>query len=308
MIGNEPAFNCKDMKQCPACQSQYTDDTLQFCLQDGSPLQYVAGSQSKTIAFGEQETVVTNRASSQINAPRETQPTNWAPGQFASNPAFAPPPKKSNATVAVILTAFVMLLFFGFVGLGAWLYFKGPTPDDSGNLMLAKKNPNPDAANRSTSTNPLKPTPMTTVIPNTSAANTNSASAPVDTEQIKKDVAQRIYSWKAAGEAHNLDSYMSNYGPTINYYNKGGASAATVRSDKQRAFAIYDTIQVTLSNMQVTPDASGERATAVFDKEWNFSGAGKSSAGKVKQEMELKKINGQWLISGEKDLKLYYKQ
>ena len=34
--------------------------------------------------------------------------------------------------------------------------------------------------------------------------------------------------------------------------------------------------------MNVTPDASGETATAVFDKEWNFSGArnslGKSAA------------------------------
>jgi hypothetical protein len=58
--------------------------------------------------------------------------------------------------------------------------------------------------------------------------------------------------------------------------------------------------------MTVTPDASGERATAVFDKEWNFSGAEKTSAGKVKQQLQLKKVNGQWLISGERDLKVYY--
>ncbi len=58
--------------------------------------------------------------------------------------------------------------------------------------------------------------------------------------------------------------------------------------------------------MKVTPDASGEKATAVFDKEWNFEGAEKYSAGKVQQQLTLGKIGGRWLITGEKDLKTYY--
>jgi len=97
------------MKQCPTCQSQYTDDTLQFCLQDGSPLKPVGDSpESKTIAFGEQETVVSNRQSEQINPPQMTNPTGWNPSVHQSTPAMpaATAGKKSNATMAVFVTVF----------------------------------------------------------------------------------------------------------------------------------------------------------------------------------------------------------
>jgi hypothetical protein len=292
------------MKQCPTCQSQYTDDTLQFCLQDGSPLQFAAGS-------GEQETVVSARPSEKINPPPVTSPTGWHPNQYQSSADARTPEKKSNATIAVFLTVFVMLLLFGFVGIGAWLYFRGATPDDDGNLFIAKKSPNPEVVgNRSASVPEMsKPTPQATVTTRTSSSDTtaaaNSNSAPVDKEQVTRDVSQKISSWNAAAESRNLNDYMSNYAGTVDYYNKKGASVASVRADKQRAFAAYDSIKFTLSNMNITPAAAGDTATAVFDKEWVFQGA-KYSAGKVQSQLKLKKVNGQWLITGERDLKVYY--
>jgi len=292
------------MKQCPTCQSQYTDDTLQFCLQDGSPLRFVAGSpETNASAYGgEQETVVAGRQSSQINAPHITNPTDWNPNQFQSNPAVQTPGKKSNATVAVFLTVFIMLLLFSFVGIGSWFYFRGVSDDDNKNILLAKKRPGYDVSNTA-STAPV-PMPTTTPAADTTATNSNSAPV-VDKEQVKRDVSQKVYSWKSAAESRNLDGYMSNYAGTVDYYNKKGASVGTVRADKQRAFAAYDSIKINLSNMNVTPDANGDTATAVFDKEWVFQGA-KYSAGKVQSQLKLKKVNGQWLITGERDLKVYY--
>jgi len=294
------------MKQCPTCQSQYTDDTLQFCLQDGTPLQFVSGSQQKTIAYGEQETVVGNRQSNQIQAPHVTNPTDWNPNQFSSGAGFRPPEKKSGATAAVFLTAFVMLLLFSFVGIGAWLYFRGISSDKNKNILLAKRESPRDVANTSsTAPDTSRTTPMATRTPETKSANTSST--PVDKEQVKNDVSQRINSWKSAAEARDLDDYMSNYAGTVDYYNKSSANAATVRADKQRAFTTYDSIKITLSNMSVTPDTTGDGATAVFDKEWVFDGA-RYSAGKVQTQLKLKKVNGQWLITGERDLKVYYTQ
>ncbi len=296
------------MKQCPSCQSQYTDDTLQFCLQDGSPLNYVPNSQMKTANYGEQETVVTNRQSHQINTPRNTQPTNWQPDQFSSGQSFAPPAKSSNASVAFVLTAFVLVLFLSLAGVGAWLYIKGAKPDSNGNILLTKKEPDSEASNKSSTApqNPSKITPMATRQPDTSVTNANSTPAPVDQEQLKKDVSQRVYAWKSAAESHNLDSYMNNYAETVNYYNKSKSRAA-VRDDKQRAFTLYSSINITLTELSVTPDATGENATAIFDKSWVFEGE-KRSAGKVRTQLQFKKINGLWLITGEKDLKLYYKE
>jgi len=293
------------MKQCPSCQSQYTDDTLQFCLQDGTPLQFAQGAPEKTLSYGEQETVVGNRQSNQINTPNVTNPTAWNPQQYSSNASFQPPEKKSGAPVAVFLTAFVMLLLFSFASIGAWLYFRGARPDENTNLLLAKKKPDSETVSNTSSIAPSKPMPMATAPPTNSNAATNSGVAPVDKEQLKRDVSQKVYSWKSAAESLNLNSYMSNYAGTVDYYNKKGASLSTVRADKQRAFSTYSSMQITLSNMNVTPDASGETAVAVFDKEWVFSGA-KYSAGKVQTQLKLKKISGQWLITGERDLKVYY--
>jgi len=303
------------MKQCPTCQSQYTDDSLQFCLQDGSPLRLAAGSPESSLpGYGEQETVVSGRPSSQINTPHVTNPTGWNPNEFQSDGAVRTPGKKSNATVAVLLTAFVMLLLFSFVGIGAWLYFKGVSSDDNKNILLAKKRPDSDRVSNTSvapsDTTRTTPIPMATALPETSSSSSNANvtstnSAPVDKEQVKRDVSQKVYSWKSAAESRNLDTYMSNYAGTVDYYNKKAASVGSVRADKQKAFTTYDSIKITLSNMSVTPDAAGDTAVAVFDKEWVFQGT-KYSAGKVQTQLKLKKVSGQWLITGERDLKVYY--
>ena len=65
------------------------------------------------------------------------------------------------------------------------------------------------------------------------------------------------------------------------------------------------TMSVSISNMNVSIADSGETATAVFDKEWVFDGTRRSS-GKVQQQMQFRKINGEWLITGERDVKVYY--
>ncbi len=99
---------------------------------------------------------------------------------------------------------------------------------------------------------------------------------------------------------------MNYYADTIDYYSKKGASLESVRKDKEKAFSKFYNIEMNFSNMRVTPDASGMRAVAVFDKEWNFEGDESYSAGKVQTQLQLQKFDGRWLITGEKDLKIYY--
>ena len=98
---------------------------------------------------------------------------------------------------------------------------------------------------------------------------------------------------------------MRKYAGTVDYYRKRGASVDFVRRDKQRAFDRFSSISVTISNMNVAVGDSGETATATFDKEWVFQGS-RTSTGKVQQQMQFRKINGEWLITGERDVKVYY--
>ena len=71
-------------------------------------------------------------------------------------------------------------------------------------------------------------------------------------------------------------------------------------ANKAQAFARFYSLDIQLSNIQIAPDESGERATATFDKAWDFQGD-KPFSGRVRQTLWLEKIGGRWRITGEKD-------
>src|SRR6476619_6815781 len=92
------------MKRCPTCNRTYTDTSLNFCLEDGTPLatdpdlnatiRYPAardtGEPPPTEIYRPQPQVVTPR-------PTTTPPPPPPPQQWTPPPPAAPPPKKSNA-------------------------------------------------------------------------------------------------------------------------------------------------------------------------------------------------------------------
>lgn len=300
------------MKHCPNCQTRYTDDTLRFCLQDGMPLVADSEVSQPTVAFGEAETET-------VISPRKVErlpidvPENYATNRLQNSEiVYAPteaaaPPRKSRTLPIVLATAFVTLLLLGAGGIGAWLYLRNNQNE------VAKNSAVNQTANTNSNSKPnAKNSPSPTATPknqeNANAANAAASPTPVavNVAQVKKDVSGRINSWIDLTESRDIDEYMNLYAGTVDYYSKSSVSAATIRNDKQRAFDSFDSIQINISNLNITPDATGERATAVFDKEWVFEGEEKYSAGKVQSQLQLKKINNQWLIVGERDLKVYY--
>jgi len=104
------------MKYCPNCQTQYTDDSLRFCLEDGTSLLSSSGknSQMPTQTFDETETVVR----------RNQAPSGWEQSQVTRVAALQPKVKKSNLPLIVILTALTLFVFFGGAA-GVWLLLIG---------------------------------------------------------------------------------------------------------------------------------------------------------------------------------------
>jgi len=289
LVGNETT-----MMICPTCNARYEDDTLKFCLEDGTPLVPGPVTEAPTVAFRDIETVVSPRGREGGQASG-----GWVPDPLA--PPFVSPPRKSNTGLAVLLTALGMLIIFGIVGAGAWIYLsgrKGETPQNNSLTSIGTGN---DGTPNSKPNTRISPLPTANGWSNTSP----SPAEPVNAEEVKKEVAKTIYTWKSTAESHDLDSYMGNYADTVDYYLKKGASRAFVRSDKQKAFDVFDSISVDITNVTVTPGPTGQEASAVYDKEWEFEGK-KRSAGKVRQEMRFKRVNGEWLITSEKDIKVYY--
>ncbi len=106
------------MKKCPNCQSIYTDDSLQFCLQDGGSLINYAekSSEAPTRNLDEMETVVRhNRITDGWEQNRETQAIT-----------FPPQTKKLKLPLAVMLTVFVMCILFGGI-FGIWFLLSNNT-------------------------------------------------------------------------------------------------------------------------------------------------------------------------------------
>src|ERR1041385_6673845 len=95
------------MKRCPTCNRTYTDPSLNFCLEDGTPLaadvdpnatiRYPAARDTAepppTEIYRPQSQVVTPRPTTSPPPPPPPPPQQWTPPP----PAGAPPRKKSNA-------------------------------------------------------------------------------------------------------------------------------------------------------------------------------------------------------------------
>lgn len=296
------------MKYCPQCQTEYTDDGLRFCKRDGTPL--VNSNDAPTVNFGEEATVVSSRQVEPIRVAVENQPpiiqqppqNYW---QQSAPPIIAAPPseKKSRTGLAVALTALGMLALFAIVGVGVMFYMRG-----NRNTEIAL-NVNNAPANRPSNAN--APVVQNLNVNTATPTATPTAKPTLDPKESKaatENVGGVIDKWADSTESRDLDAHMSQYADTVDYYKAGKVSAARVKADRERAFDMYDSMTVNISNVKITPDVSGSGATAIIDKEWNFSGEEKFSTGKVQQQLTFAKIGGKWLITGEKDLKLYYKE
>jgi hypothetical protein len=89
------------------------------------------------------------------------------------------------------------------------------------------------------------------------------------------------------------------------YFGRRSASRAEIRADRSVAYRRYPRLDIQLSNINVVVDSSGTQATATFDKSFTFSSDERSFSGIVNTRVWLTKFGPQWLITGEKDLKVY---
>lgn len=308
------------MKICPHCQNTYTDDSLQYCLQDGTPLNNYKPSEAPTSVWtseanNEAETLVKPR---QPAASYETQksmpPQNWQTSRETVFATETAEPEKSNTLKIVLLTLLGMVVLLAVGGVAGFIMWKNSRNQEVAVNVNAKPvNTKTPVTNKTVNANSDDNANVNTNLNTNTNVNSNASTPtpkptlnPEQIAQTKQDVSNVIDDWKSSYESLDLEYAMSYYADTVDYYTTGKVGIGRVRADKQRAFDAYDTINFNISNLTVTPDATGDKATAVFDKEWQFENSEKTNSGKVQQQMQLVKTGGKWKIVGEKDLKVYY--
>ncbi|MFN2502041.1 MAG: hypothetical protein ABR530_08520 [Pyrinomonadaceae bacterium] len=279
------------MKTCPTCSTQYSDDSLLFCLQDGSRL--VSSPEANTVAFGDGDYST-------------AQSSRSAPPSEVTRVALPRESKAFTGPLVAGLAAIALLLGLGVIGLIAFIYLSSGGAAENANsnstsptIEVSNAVGSNSGVDRAFNRSAQVPRPPPNQNPTPSAYQTP---APMS-DELRSEVSRQIYDWKAALESRNLNGLMASYAPTLNYFNRRGASRDAVRADKARAFVLYDDMKVNISNMNVTTD--GNEAIATFDKEWTFTGS-RSSSGKVRSQINLRRLEGRWLITGERDLKIYY--
>ena len=317
------------MKICPQCRTTY-DDSQNFCLNDGTPLASVATEEPRQVEPLESATVVqSDEPATVVHASPTTSVSGRATDYGKNAPPVLPPvptvvvKRKSNIGKIVALTALATVLFVAIAGAGIYLAMRNRNQNVAqvnvnDNKNTAKpKNTNVNSANANvaliTNINANQNANLANTNLNANVANVNALPSPhpvLKPEQavkVKKEVNDALDGWKTATTDRDLDAHMSFYGENVDYYNGGIVNVNKVRSDRQKAFEAYNNIEVELSNVNVTPDPTGDKATVVLDKSWHFENDEKISDGKVQQRLLMEKLNGRWYITGEKDLKVYYK-
>jgi hypothetical protein len=114
-----------------------------------------------------------------------------------------------------------------------------------------------------------------------------------------------LNAWAEDAATRDAVAHASYYADNVEpYFTRGRADPEYIREESGRAFKRYSSIDIRLSNIQVTPLAP-DRATVIFDKTWDFSGD-RDFSGSVQQQVWVEKVGMKWLITGEKDVKVYY--
>jgi serine/threonine protein kinase len=205
-------------------------------------------------------------------------------------------PGHTARIVGLTVLGTVVLLALG--GLGVRLLFgsRSETVNDASSDKNALTAPSPSARQpaRSPDAPPERP------------AVTTPSQLPLDTTSLAREVSTTLEGWAGAARAHDLDLQMTYYADTVDpYFKRRNVSAAEVRANREVAYSRYSKLDVQLSNIDIVPDPSGMQATATFDKAFAFEGE-KSFSGSVKTMLLLTKFGTRWLITGERDVRVYY--
>jgi hypothetical protein len=110
------------MKRCPACQRMYADDTLTYCLEDGSTLLSDTAASSDLAATliipdpretvrGAQETY---RPQPPSPRPLAATPPAWSPVSPPQAPSMTPARKGRGAAITSLIFAIVAFALLGF--------------------------------------------------------------------------------------------------------------------------------------------------------------------------------------------------
>jgi uncharacterized protein (TIGR02246 family) len=129
------------------------------------------------------------------------------------------------------------------------------------------------------------------------------APAPPDDQSAIRSLLE---NWAAASRSRDVDAQASFYTPIVDrYYGQRNVPRDRIKRERQQALEKLGDVRLyDISNIHVQLTGPNT-AVATFDKAWDFASSKGSYAGKVKQQVSLRKMDGVWRIATERDIHVY---
>jgi ketosteroid isomerase-like protein len=211
----------------------------------------------------------------------------------------APAPTARSNTPVVALSIVVAVLLIALGGIITWVMMRDRRQTEQQQTRTTTSN---QTETRQSNTPPVNSNANTSV-----ATATPQASPSVDVAAAQKEIQSVLNAWAAAVRQRNLDEHMKYYAGTLDvYYNATNVSRDRVRDEREAAFSKYTSMDMQVSNLTIQVEPQGTRATATFDKTFEFSNDEKTFSGSGLNRFWFTKTGGLWRITGEKELKNYY--
>ena len=132
---------------------------------------------------------------------------------------------------------------------------------------------------------------------------TESTPIPQDTSAIENEVKTALEGWTQTLVNRDFDGHMQYYADRLDvYYKNKNVDYSFVRNKNLKLFEKYSTFGLNISNIKTDADSQNGQVIATADFTFDFRGKNASHASISKTEFRLKKINGVWKITSEKDL------
>jgi hypothetical protein len=117
-----------------------------------------------------------------------------------------------------------------------------------------------------------------------------------------------IERWRSTLEKGDLETHAATYAPRVDkYFRQRRVSRQGVLREKERLLARYPHINKYEVHDVRLESIKGDRAVVTFRKDWDTSGSGsRRFAGSEKQRLTLRRLAGDWKITGEEELKVLW--
>lgn len=220
------------MRQCPKCTAVYLDETLAFCLEDGTRLTDTRQADTPTAVYAETELVTSVRPGGIAADPRFMESQVTRVGSLATSP----PTKSNKSGLMLAFAAMGAVVLCGLAGIIGFTVYK-----NSGGIVADKgpSGPNVNASAPAIPTPTGKPTstPTPTATP-TSTPSATPASTPKPERAsypstVRLKFARGAYATSYSGEINPGDTrsvvLACLSGQTLSASISGGESCVSIR-------------------------------------------------------------------------------